>query len=250
MNDKLFSKLKQSYSYIGLADDVLKSHADLLAALGFVTEENIDDVVSKQKAFLEGLQKYNDSRVTTAVQKASEKALKDAEEKAKKEKEELEKKLKEDALKNIPEGVKELLDSLKREREADAEKAKAEKEAADRVQKEKEEAWQKTIDELKGQITDFKAEADKRAKEEALRVRKDFIISKAKELGIPQSRIDEGFVIADDATDEAINTYLSTVATNIKARSLPFNHPSAITNDAVKKEEVDAIAEGMVKQLS
>ena len=56
----------------------------VLAGLGVVTDENIDGIVTNQKAYLEGLQKYNDTRVGEAVRKAGEKALKEAEEKVEK----------------------------------------------------------------------------------------------------------------------------------------------------------------------
>lgn len=46
------------------------------------------------------------------------------------------------------------------------------------------------------------------------------ILGKAKELKISQERIDEGFVIGDDADETAINTYLSKVAQNEVARGL------------------------------
>ncbi len=68
------------------------------------------------------------------------------------------------------------------------------------------------------------------------------ILGKAKELKISQERIDEGFVIADDADETAINTYLSKVAQNEVARGLEQNKGFPIdTNKTPSKEELDGI---------
>jgi hypothetical protein len=74
MKNQLFSKLKQAYASLGLGDDFLQAQADSLAAMGLVTEENIESVVLSQKAFLESVQKTNDKRVTDAVKKANDTA--------------------------------------------------------------------------------------------------------------------------------------------------------------------------------
>ena len=74
MKNQLFSKLKQAYASLGLGDDFLQAQADSLAAMGFVTDENIESVVQSQKAFLESVQKTNDKRVTDAVKKANDTA--------------------------------------------------------------------------------------------------------------------------------------------------------------------------------
>ena len=63
MNKELLAKLKQEYAHLGLAENILQAHADMLVATGLVTEENIATIVSQQKDYLEGLQKYNDTRV-------------------------------------------------------------------------------------------------------------------------------------------------------------------------------------------
>jgi hypothetical protein len=52
---------------------------------------------------------------------------------------------------------------------------------------------------------------------EAGEKREALIFAKAKELGIPQSRIDEGFAIAPDADDAKIGEYLAKVAKNAVA---------------------------------
>lgn len=299
MNKTLLEKLKQAYSHLGLAENVLQLHADALVATGIVTEQNIDEIVAKQKDFLEGLQKYNDTRVSDAVKKAGEKALKDAEEKAKKaaeeaaqkareeaaakaaedakkakelaEKEKTEaaikaaeeaaKKAREEALKALPDSVKAYIDSVKQESEAqeakrlaaEAEAKKAAEEArkaAEAAQKAKEDEWLKTLNEMRDTLNGFKKENEELKKAQAAKARTEAITNKAKELGIPQSRIDEGFVIADDATEEQYTQYLTKVANNIRANQLPGragNHLA--TEKEVTKEEVDNIAASMVNNL-
>lgn len=83
MKDKIFQKLKQGYSRLGLGDEVLQAHAESLAATGLVTDENIDNVVNAQKGFLEGLQRNYDTRVSSATAKAREAAKKEFEDAAK-----------------------------------------------------------------------------------------------------------------------------------------------------------------------
>ena len=299
MNEELFKRLKQAYSSLGLTEDVLKSHADALVATGLVTNENMDGIVSAQKSFLEGLQKYNDSRVSDALKKAGEKAVKEAEEKARKaaeeatkkaleeaaakaaeearkakeiadrEKteaaqkaaEEAAKKAKEEAEKALPESVKAYLETIKAEAEASEAKRKAEAEearkaaeearkTAEAAQKAKEDEWLKAINEMRDTLNGFKKENEELKKAQAVKERHDAIMNKAKELGIPQYRIDEGFVIADDATEEQYTTYLSTIAKNIKANSLPSHQGHALPSEKeITKEEVDSIAESMVNNL-
>ena len=249
MNAKLFSKLKQAYSHLGLADSVLQAHADVLAGLGVVTDENIDGIVSNQKEFLEGLQKYNDSRVGDAVRKATEKALKDAEDKAKKDAEEAARKAREDAEKNIPDSVKALIESLKAERKAEKEQAEAAAKAAEEAQRQREEAWNKKLGDMQGVLDGFRKENEDMKKAEAARQRKASIEAKAKELGIPQYRIDEGFALADDADDNAITEHLTAVAQNIKTASLPGRMSGVMSTGEAKKEEVDSIANALVSQL-
>lgn len=73
MKEKIFESLKREYSNLGLADEILQGHAESLAATGFVTDENLNVVVSSQKTFLSSLQSGIDKRVTDAVNKAREK---------------------------------------------------------------------------------------------------------------------------------------------------------------------------------
>lgn len=249
MNEKLFLRLKQAYSHLGLAESILQAHADLLAGMGVVTDENVDEIVANQKTYLEGFQKYNDARVSDALRKSGEKALKEAEEKARKEAEEAARKAKEEAEKAVPESVKTYLESIKAEREAERKQAEEAAKAAEEARKATEEAWNKKLGDMQNVLDTFKKENEDMKKAEALRQRKVLIETKAKELGIPQYRIDEGFVIADDADEAAISAHLSTVAKNIKAATLPGRMSAVLAGQEAAKEEVDSIADSLVKQL-
>ena len=105
MKEKIFQKLKQEFSHLGLGDVILLAHADSLASIGLVTDENIDTVISAQKGFLENLQKTSDKRVTDAVFKAKADAKKELET--------------EEARKKVEEETKKLEEQAKREKEKD-----------------------------------------------------------------------------------------------------------------------------------
>lgn len=250
MNQKIFQKLKQSYSYIGLAENILQMHADALAATGFVTEGNIDEVVSKQKDYLEGLQKYNDSRVGDAVKKASEKALKDAEEKARLAAEEAARKKQEELEKSLPDSVRSLMENYKTDREEFKKAQEAAKQEAEDARKAYEAEMQKRLDEMQKTIIGFREENEGLKKAEASRQRQAAIVAKAKELGIPQYRIDEGFVIPETADEAAYTATLSTIAKNIKANALPGRGAgTVIPSGDVSKEEVSSIADSLVSRI-
>lgn len=81
MKDSIFQLLKSTYSSLGLGDALLQSLADTLTATGLVTEENKQQVVEAQRAYLEAVQKGNDKRVSEALAKAkadNDKLLADA----------------------------------------------------------------------------------------------------------------------------------------------------------------------------
>lgn len=71
MEEKIFNALKQAYSPLGLGDAVLKAQAETLAALGFVTDENLDAVVKAAETGLKAVQASNDKRVADALTKAN-----------------------------------------------------------------------------------------------------------------------------------------------------------------------------------
>jgi len=294
MKDKIFAALKQEYSQLGLGDEILMAHADSLAGIGLVTEQNLSSVVKGQKAFLEGLQKANDKRAAEAANTAREKAKKEFEEETAKKEAEAKAKAEEEAKKKAEEEAKAKAEKEKAEAEAAkkkaeeeaerkrleelkkneipewyikqqeqaAEKAKAEREAAEAEAKAAAEKAEKEHNELmevlKGLRTqnetmskaldDYKAQAEQKEKELAAKERETYILNKAREMGIPQTRIDEGFVIAPDADNAAIDTYLGKVATNIKSSTLPGkNHQQMAEVSEVSKEEVDKIVAGMIK---
>ena len=230
MKGLIFQKLKQEYSHLGLGNEVLQAHADALAATGLVTAENIDTIVSSQATFLESIQKANDQRVTIAQKKAKEDALKEFEassEAAKKRAEE----------------------EAKRRAEEEALRRKQEEQMPDWYLKEKENNARNNelLAELAKKFDAIQQENDAFKREKAASERKNLVLSKAKELGIPEYRINEGFSIADDASEEAIVDYLTKVSNNIKAHSLPSNKEAfAMSGPDLKKEEIADIAKGLV----
>lgn len=82
---------------------------------------------------------------------------------------------------------------------------------------------------------------------ESQAARQSLILGKAKELGIPEWRINEGFTIADDADETAINTTLSGIKQNIVTAGLEGkkNEGTFIpsSNEAQIKESAKAWAE-------
>lgn len=236
MKEKILAKLKQVYSHLGLGDAILSGQAESLAISGLVTDENLDAVIEAQKAFLEGLQKSNDSRVNEAVKKAKEAAKKEFEQAQKKAVEEAEKKAKEaqegevqepqkKADEGEPEWFKVFVESMKAEQKAKADEYAGLKDSLKKLQEDYEGA---------------KAQAKKQAREK-------FILDKAKELGVPQYRIDEGFAFSDDADDASIEASLTTIANNIKANMLPQDKRFRMGDDAPSKEEISSIADALVR---
>lgn len=281
MKDKIFQLLKQEYKSLGLGDEVLQAHAEMLDKMGLVTDDNIETVVASQKSFLESLQKDNDRRVTDAKKKfeeaqkakeeaerkaAEEEAKKKADEEAKKAAEEAEKKRLEELAKRneMPDYLKKYFEEQAAEKKASDEARTKEREEFKKLvetltQKntdqaktynEQMEAQSKTIKELQETIQKQAEEA--KAKEEAA-AKADHeakILSKAKELGIPESRINEGFTLSDDATDETIETYLSKVANNYKALQQPqFGGSYRASEGEPTKEDVDNVAASLVQSL-
>lgn len=229
MKDKIFQKLKQEYSHLGLGNGILQAHAESLASLGLVTDENIDAVVAAQKSFLTNLQKDTDSRVTEAQKKAKESAKTEYEAEVKRKAEDEERRKAEEAARK--EKDKEMPEWYK------AEKAANEKLLKELAESNK--ALKEGYDAMKEENEKFKTEKTKAE-------RFNSIISKAKELGIPQWRIDEGFNIADDADDTAISEHLSKVSNNIKAQSLPGNRTVFPQADAkATKADADAVAKSL-----
>lgn len=306
MKEKIFQKLKTKYSALGLGDEILMAHAGMLAAVGFVTDDNMDSVVDGQKDFLEGLQKANDKRATEAAKTAKENAKKEfeeeqakkdaaakaAEEEAKKKaaeeqaakkaaedakkkaeeeaaakaaKEEEERKKLEEMKKNqeIPQYVKDMqeeyLRKLQEERQKAEEDRKSFKDMLEQMKKASEESSKTLTAELAKQteanksltetITAMKTENDRIKEEARKRERHEGIIRKAQELGIPKSRIEEGFAITDDMDDDAITNHLNVVASNFKAMGLGSRKAFGLEPDKseASKEELEAVAGALVR---
>lgn len=242
MKDKIFAALKQEYSQLGLGDEILMAHAESLANIGLVTEQNLSSVVSGQKSFLEGLQKANDKRAADAAKTARENAQKEFAEAQKKAEEEAKLKAEEEAKKKADEEAKkaELEKAIKEGKDKDIAEMKQFMEEMRKAQEKQQADFTKTLNELK-------AESERKEKEFAAKERDNYILNKAREMGIPQTRIDEGFVIAADADNAAIDAYLGKVASNAKASQLPGNtHQQKVEASDVSKEEMDKIVAGMV----
>ena len=263
MKDKIFQLLKQEYKSLGLGDEVLQAHAEMLDKMGLVTDDNIETVVASQKSFLESLQKDNDRRVTDAKKKFEEaqKAKEDAERKAAEE--EAKKKADEEAKKAAEEAEKKRLEELAKRNEMPDylkkyfEEQAAEKKASDEARAKEREEFKKLVETLTQKNTDqaktyneqMEAQS-KTIKELQETIQKQAEEAKAKELGIPESRINEGFTLSDDATDEAIETYLSKVANNYKALQQPqFGGSYRASEGEPTKEDVDNVAASLVQSL-
>ncbi len=285
MKDKIFQLLKQAYKSLGLGDEVLQAHAEMLANTGIVTEDNVQTIVEGQKNYLTMLQKENDRRVTDAQKKlqqeqakaeeeakakAAEEAKRKAEEEAKKAEEEAERKRLEEIKRQneVPESLKKYIEEMNEKSKARDEEFKTliatltdgtkkrndeynkQIEEMTKSSKEQSEVIKSLQETIRKQQEEAKAkeEADAKAKAKAEHDAK--ILSKAKELGIPQSRIEEGFVIADDATDETITNYLTKVSNNYKTSQQPvFGGYQKNDGTEPSKEDVENIATKLVNNL-
>lgn len=267
MKTKIFQALKTKYSHLGLGDDILQEHANALAGLGLVTDDNLSTVVDAQSDYLSKLQKYNDKRVNDALLKAkkdaedeaAKKAKEEAEAKAKAEEEakkaaeeaeakkkaEEEERKKAEELKNaeIPETVKKLM-------EEQASQAKAREEAYEKRQKELSDMIEKLAETNKNLAQGYESMKKENEEAKAMKAkaeRKEFILSEAKRLNIPQYRIDEGFVIGDDLDNAGITNLLTNISTNIKNNAMPGRPNSFPQTNEATKEEMDAIADVLVR---
>lgn len=245
MKAKIFAKLKQEYSSLGLGDEYLMSKAESLAATGLVTDDNIDAVVACQRKELEGLQKANDKRVTDALEKERKKHEEETRKKEQ-EAEEARKKAEEEAKKKgepKPQPDNDMASVLKRMEEMEE------------ANKQREAQYTATIKTLTDKNTELgktvKELSDKNAEAEAAAVkaaRTAMIQAKAKELGVPQWRIDEGFTLAEDASDEVITETLTKVANNINTNLLPgTKNIFPLSGNDPTKEELASMAASIVK---
>lgn len=94
-------------------------------------------------------------------------------------------------------------------------------------------------------------EKEAAAKEEADKVkaaadRKDLILKKAKEAGIPEWRIKEGFAISEEADESAIKSYMDSIKQNIVTNSLEGKgHGTIVPEGEASKEDADAVLAAM-----
>lgn len=193
MKTKIFSALKQEYSSLGLADDIIQGHADSLAATGLITDENLDTIVKGQKPFLSALQSGIDKRVTAAVEKAKEKPA--------------------------PGG-----EQVKVEPVTTGEPEWFIKYKADQEEK---------LKNLTFQNETFLN--DRKSTE-----RNNLISTKAKELGIPEWRQREGFVITDTMDDVAITSYLTGIKKNITTAGLESGEQGFALSNTTESAKEDA----------
>ena len=306
MKQKIFEKLKTKYSSLGLGDEILQAHAEMLASTGFVTEDNMDSIVDAQKGLLEGLQKANDKRANEAAEtakknakkefeeeqakkeaeakaaadkaakeaaekEAAEKAAREAEEKAKKEAEEKAKKEEEERKKleemkqndQIPEYAKkmqeEFVNKLQEERKNAEDERNSFKQMLEAMQKSNKEQTDALLAKLteateqnktlSESITAMKAESDKLKAEREAKARQEKILTIARELNIPQYRIDEGLPVSDDMDEDAIRNKLNTVAANCKAVQQSRGGGFALGGGIheASQDEIKAVAAKIVK---
>ncbi|MGM9810967.1 MAG: hypothetical protein ACI30J_08910 [Paludibacteraceae bacterium] len=290
MVNKIFQALKQEYPQLGLGDEILQARAEALAATGLVTDENLTAVVASQKANLEALQKSNDKRVADALAKskkdadaAAEKlkaehaaALKAEQDKLSAAQKKLEEKRGGAGSGQLSQETQAAIDALKAEQDklSAAQKKLEEKrggagsgqlsqetqaaiDALKAEQKSQLDSINETIKALKETNTNYaaklKAMEDEKAaaaKAAATKARLDMIVAKAKEVGIPEWRINQGFNFADDMDETKITETLTGYAADIKKQMLPTS-VHASRNDSgktVSAEEARDIVKGILRK--
>lgn len=248
MKAKIFAKLKQEYSSLGLGDEYLMSKADSLAATGLVTDDNIDAVVACQRKELEGLQKANNKRVTDALEKERKKHEEETRKKEQ-EAEEARRKAEEEA------AAKKKGEHTDPVTNPDVEALRKQVEELTAAGKKRDEEYAanlKTLTESRDSLgKQVKELVDKNAASEAAAAkaaRNAMIMAKAKELGVPQWRINEGFTIAEDASEEVITETLTKVANNINTNILPGSRGGfPLAGNEPTKEDLASIAASLVK---
>lgn len=274
LGDDVLALQAQTLSDLGLVTEdnietVVAAQKSFLEGLQRAADKRATDAATKAKAELakqheEELKKKAEEEAQKKAAEEAAKAAAEAEAKKKadeeaqrKAAEEAERKRQEEMQKaEMPESVRKILE------EFTANAAQKDKEYADTIAKltnasnDMKALFEKQLKELtdgnaslKKEYDALKKENEEKRKADAARARQDMILAKARELNIPQSRIDEGFVIKDDADEAAITEYLSTVAKNVRANALPDRRtPFSIdSNKEVGKEEMAEIAKSLVR---
>ena len=238
MKEKILNGLKAAYP--SLSVDMLNAQTQILLAAGYVTEDNLSAVIAAQKPFVEAIDKR-------------EKQHSDVIEKNKKDNERLlslEQELNDIKSKAVSgvageKGEKSKSNGTEPDFKAMIESMKTELQAE----------YQNNIAELlksqKGNtemLNSLKQENEAYKREKTIAERNGFIQSKAKELGIPKWRIEEGFVLPENAENEVIIKSLSAIANNVKTQLLPTSEKYPLGNDS--KEigvMIDSISKSLVK---
>lgn len=254
MEKTILAKLKTAYSPLGLGDSVLSALAASLASTGLVTEDNVEAVIAAQKSGLEAVQKSSDKRVSDALAKAKEESDK-KNDSAQKELEQMRK--------QVEELTKKVKDTPKKDPEPSAPPApstppapeshewfKAERDALVAEFEKRLAAASEGSKSLSEAVAALKAENEAMKAAAAQKARTEFINSKAKELGIPEWRVSEGFNLAGDATDEAVTEHLTKVAENIRGNMLPSGGLRTAMGAGGKPDKtmVDDIARRLVQR--
>lgn len=238
MKDKILNGLKTAYP--SLSDDMLNAQTSILMAAGYVTEDNLSAVIAAQKPLVEIINSKN-KKISDDINKKYVEEL----EKGKKANERLvilEKELQD--IKNQSESIankkdnsgdldfKTAIENLKAELQSEYQKN-----IADLLQSQKESS--EILNSLKQENESFK-------REKTIEERNNFIRSTAKGLGIPQWRIEEGFVLPEDAENDTIVKSLSTIANNVKTQLLPASEKFPLGNDT---KEISAMVAEISKSL-
>lgn len=160
-----------------------------------------------------------------------------------------------DNLQAVIDGQKPFLSSLQSgidKRVTDAvNKAKAEKKegaAAGGEQTKTEPDLQKLIEEaIAAKLSPIQEELNAYKAKEQQDARANMIASKAKELGIPEWRVKEGFAISENMDETAVSSYLTNVKQNLVTNNLEGKqgNPLLSTGEATK-EEVKSIVDAMI----
>lgn len=236
MKQKIFQALKQAYPQLGLSDEILLSHAAMLEA--FVTDENLSDVVAKQSPYLSALQSANDKRVSEATAKVKGDSQKALDEAVKNAIEEERKRVSEEKNKEP-----DFLTAFRKEMEQKDAQTKAERDELTEQIRQLIASGKKQEDSIKA----LKDENEAMKLEKSRVERESMILETAKSLGIPQWRIDEGFSLDSSLDSEGIKSTLSKVASNIKTAGLQGNGGRFLGDDEVSKEDIDALADSILK---
>lgn len=288
LGDEILSAHADSLLATGLvtdenADNIVEGQKIFLEQLQRANDRRASEAsrTAREKAMAEfnaEQTKKEEQARAKAAEEADKKKAEEADAKAKAEKEEAEKREQEEKQKIAEEEARQkaeleqaqISDVVKKMLAERDEQTKAAREAAQKAQndllkrieqmtKESDAAnqkWAEQFESLKKlseqQATTIKTmekEREEQKAQEVLRAHREKINNRARELGIPQYRIDEGFTLSDDADDDTITNHLTKVANNIKAMQTPGSGERAPLNDGkvMSREEMDQIAASMVK---